>query len=437
MKRLRILETTTLMISLLVPVSTAVLAWLFIAPFSVNADERVSCISTGSTTDMCRIDEPKVTQPMTEYPNIRFQLGDRVIVDAGGCVQTGGLGKTWKRYVDPRGDNSDRLYHGLIQIPGVMPTLVRIQSMIRLLLPPIPQNTDPAQLFLRLGYEDDNYSDNGYYSPDVGNPLQCPGGTDAEIRRAFVILSIAHHLPNPQDNLFNCGPHTLTYIVRSLDNRPGTGIRCVEVNQFDNPIFVWYGEGQWQGQTYRHIGKASSVMPTNQVTLLGYASDLFGNGENFDNNFPGNILIQVVSGNWPVPTEIHATGAWNEAWTLVGSIDYKPLPRPHTCGSYFDEYYVTDLGGTRQGSGLRCVLRTERPTAWFGNGDWGGTTYSHLGILFDIYFAGEFHLGGDASDLCGPLFGEFCNAFALDSLLFSQVSPRGFNVTGAWHENWW
>ncbi len=51
----------------------------------------------------------------------------------------------------------------------------------------IPRNANPAQLFLRLGYEDDNYSDNGYWgrSGDDGTGNQCKG-----LGNAFVIVTV-------------------------------------------------------------------------------------------------------------------------------------------------------------------------------------------------------------------------------------------------------
>src|SRR5689334_14130347 len=79
--------------------------------------------SADATSDTWQIQAPVVIRRETFYNagdrNIRFQAGDVVTVQAGGCVQTGGSGSTWKRYVDPSGPNSDRLYHGLIYIPGV------------------------------------------------------------------------------------------------------------------------------------------------------------------------------------------------------------------------------------------------------------------------------------------------------------------------------
>src|SRR5947207_2818943 len=67
----------------------------------------------------CRIDQPVVTQEAQHgkaYP-VTFRPGDLVTIAAGGCVQTGGWGSTWKRYVDPKGPKADRLYHGTIWIP--------------------------------------------------------------------------------------------------------------------------------------------------------------------------------------------------------------------------------------------------------------------------------------------------------------------------------
>jgi len=70
------------------------------------------------------------------------------MVFAGGCVQTGsGL----RRYVNPKSENSDRLYHGLIWIPGVISDLVHIEEIIRerrhVVKPSLPKD----QYYIRLG----------------------------------------------------------------------------------------------------------------------------------------------------------------------------------------------------------------------------------------------------------------------------------------------
>jgi hypothetical protein len=80
-----------------------------------------------------RIDKPNVTQPLTEYPDIKFNNGDVVTISAGGCVQTQnhGNGKSWKRYVNPSGDGdaSKQYYHGTMWVPGATPGPVRISAL--------------------------------------------------------------------------------------------------------------------------------------------------------------------------------------------------------------------------------------------------------------------------------------------------------------------
>jgi hypothetical protein len=122
----------------------------------------------------CFVIEPNVRQKATTYPQIQFEAGNRVFIEAGGCVQTGGHGKTWKRYVDPASDSD--LYHGLIGLPGYVDR--RLQGLVG------------TQVFvaeagpLVLGYEDNNFGDNGYYArnSDNGTGNQCLGLGNAWVR---------------------------------------------------------------------------------------------------------------------------------------------------------------------------------------------------------------------------------------------------------------
>jgi len=183
-----------------------------------------------SNTTTCRIDNPIVTQRMTEYdgafhpeifeafgncnffecnrrfgvnlPGISLRRGDLVTVDANGCVQTGGSGSTWKRYVNPQGDNADHLYHGLLGVLNAikpdgttMPNPVRIEDVR---LQPWQPFWIPVAQPLRLGYEDDNYDDNGYWGHDDGNPEQCNlDGSHGFGGNAFVTVTIQHNAPPP------------------------------------------------------------------------------------------------------------------------------------------------------------------------------------------------------------------------------------------------
>lgn len=186
-----------LMVGVLVLVGVAA-SWML----SAQAGEKVTHTATSPKVDTWRIDEPNVKQHITEYRQIRFLPGDRVTIQAGGCVQTGGHGATWKLYVHPTGPNADHLYHGLIWIPGVIggpaatgvpPNPSRIAGYIGAnQAVTVPAGADTRQLFLRLGYEDDGYGDNGYWSHDDGTQNQCRGVGDA-----FVTLTVVHGATAP------------------------------------------------------------------------------------------------------------------------------------------------------------------------------------------------------------------------------------------------
>jgi hypothetical protein len=158
------------------------------------------------------IASPNVKEPSTTYPQIQLRPGDTISVNAGGCVQTGGHGKTWKRYVDPEGANSDRLYHGLIGVPGVLP-MQRIQAFGLGVPHTIPAGLPASATFpLQLGYEDDDYSDNGYWGHDDGTGNQCK-----KVGNAFVVVTIKH-LP------VQTGAVALKYAVLTvLYAPPGSG----------------------------------------------------------------------------------------------------------------------------------------------------------------------------------------------------------------------
>jgi hypothetical protein len=157
------------------------------ADFSIN-----ETLNTAREQDWS-IKEPIVTQADTSYQQVQLKPGDTFkITDVGGCVQTGGHGATWKRYVDPSGDNSDHLYHGTIRLPG-MSSSMRIGDFKN--ANPggyvIPNNAS-GDMSLHLGYEDDNYSDNGYYSHDNGNNDQCKNSVNA-----YVLFSVKIPAPRP------------------------------------------------------------------------------------------------------------------------------------------------------------------------------------------------------------------------------------------------
>jgi hypothetical protein len=161
-----------------------------------RADDTFDVISVENPSPnvkIVHIRQPNVKQAMTPYTQIAFAPGDSVVVSASGCVQTGGSGSTWKRYVNPSGSDSDRYYFGEIWIPGATGVLVPIAGVVGKTLI-VPSGTTNAGLFLRLGYSDDNYGDNGYYSHDDGTENQCAGSDGGS---AEVTLTITHNAATP------------------------------------------------------------------------------------------------------------------------------------------------------------------------------------------------------------------------------------------------
>ena len=174
--------------------------------------EVVTSETINSTTVKWLIFRPVITQAEKNYTKIKFETGDSVTVEAGGCDQTGGYGQTWKRYVDPQGPNADRLYHGLIEIPGVTNKFKASPSgpkgLVRLLDMGM-KNLSSGQFsgqfvvgdlskvaekdrYLRLGFEDDNYSDNGYWGRDNGTGNQCQN-----LGTSYVVITISHRAIHP------------------------------------------------------------------------------------------------------------------------------------------------------------------------------------------------------------------------------------------------
>jgi hypothetical protein len=174
-------------------------------------EERIThTIDFPNKTETWKIEAPNVRQPITEYPQIHFQSGDHVRVDASGCVNVGGGDESSKRYVDPLGPNSDRLYHGMILIPGAIGHVpASLDTMARILIVrghtyTVGRLADPRTAYLRLGYEDDNYSDNGYEGQDSGSQGQCVNQGNA-----VVVLTIVHGRLAPQAGLpFDLFPQT-------------------------------------------------------------------------------------------------------------------------------------------------------------------------------------------------------------------------------------
>lgn len=180
--------------------SISILVYTLMTAVPVIAQEKVEKIRDDASETIWSIKQPEVKDSRRDYRIVTFKKYDEVFVTGGGCVQTGGKGRTWKRYIDPSGTNSDRLYHGRIWIPGASDGLVRISSIEKapLVVNKFPDHPagaeEPFPYFLRLGYEDDKYKDNGYDKHDDGTDNQCAlkedPGTDGN---AWLEVKIIHH----------------------------------------------------------------------------------------------------------------------------------------------------------------------------------------------------------------------------------------------------
>ena len=274
------------------------------------AEQITHSVSADRTTETWIIREPNVRQAVTEHTDIRFQPGDAIHMAASGCVQTGGHGKTWKRYVNPSGPNSDRLYYGTIWIPGVIgerpPQVTRFKEANGHTVV-VPATANVAQLYLRLGYIDDGYGDNGYDAHDPGTDNQC-----RDEQNAMVTLTVTHHgtgdggfPPPPQPAPFdllgdayddNLIPFNPMWGFQKLHSGlpPSAEQLCVATrDQFGNPV------------TY-----APDKAPcTTQVTSR---DDAFICGPH------GNWDVATVAG--PIVFESHSTGHFGDedySWYLA------------------------------------------------------------------------------------------------------------------------
>jgi hypothetical protein len=133
----------------------------------------ITCTQPFPGREAWRISYPSVDRSLTAYPAITLNPGDVITLSASGCVQTGGTGSTWMRYVDPDDGSGhlDSQYYGTIQIDGI--TGSNPQTIKHWIGPPLAV-TVAGQL--ALGYVDDGgIGDNGYHSHDDGPNNQCSG----------------------------------------------------------------------------------------------------------------------------------------------------------------------------------------------------------------------------------------------------------------------
>lgn len=241
---------------------------------------------------------------------------------------------------------------------------------------------------------------------------------------------------------FTCGPHMKTYSVTALDGRQGAGVRCVLFVVGTIDLFAWYGEGFWGRQRptvfpsrsfYRHVGEGGS-------RGIASAADIYGNGEHTNAAFYGSLRITYTNID-----RIEVRGAWNEVWTLEPDNIHHGYTRPpelrriQVCGKNFIQYEAIDRPsstGNKSGFGVRCLTKQQRGVengfvrrTWYGEGQWNGIQYAHLGSLYA------------AADICERSLFGFCGKtdrpveFAYYGAT-PQIPSRYIKVQGPWREDW-
>lgn len=175
----------------------------------------VTITAVDANTTTYEIFQPIVDQQdAVDYPMVVFQPGDDVKIEAGGCVQSGGFGSTWHRYLDPSGGNTcadgdcPGLYYGTITIPGATGFDVPIRDPsgtpnlngTTVTVPDFSSNPNcvyPSSAHLKLGFVDDQYDDNGYWEHDDGPNDQCTQDNGADGGPAHLKFTVTHHQAGP------------------------------------------------------------------------------------------------------------------------------------------------------------------------------------------------------------------------------------------------
>jgi hypothetical protein len=237
------------------------------------SQEKVTSVtSNNGNTITWTINEPNVKKSSEPFTQIRFQKNDEIYVTAGGCVQTGGHGKTWKRYVNPSGDGTAYYYFAKIQIPGVTSGLVRMDKFLnrKLVFPLTPNESS----YLILGYADDNYSDNGYWGHDDGTENQCKG-----VGNAWVTIVITHHAtqppPPPTFKDFDVVATDLDENGFPLNPKWGKQVNSNQSPDFktfnENDYPIWKNSGFWCGTHYNFM----PITYRGQIAWEGHSNSVY------------------------------------------------------------------------------------------------------------------------------------------------------------------
>jgi hypothetical protein len=281
------------------------------------SQEKVSSVtSNNGNTITWTINEPDVKKASEAFYQIKFQKNDEIFITAGGCVQTGGHGETWKRYVNPSGDGNAYYYFAKIQIPGVTFGLVRMEQFLNKKL--VFTLTPDESSYLILGYADDNYSDNGYWGHDDGTENQCKG-----VGNAFVNIVITHNTtqPPPTQTTFK----DFDVVATDLDENgfPLNPKWGEQVNSGQSPAFgnslnandypIWLNSGFWCGTHYNFM----PITYQGQVAWEGHSNPVYDDDDYYGMITRADRAIYTTARNyihWEFNSE-ETVDNWDETST--------------------------------------------------------------------------------------------------------------------------
>ena len=352
-----------------------------------------------------QITQPTVNAKQTDYPQITFSSGETVTVTASGCVQTGGHGETWKRYVDPAGSDSGTLYHGQLWIPGAMTGLQFFQPRQPAVytIPagaPLPSN----QNHLILGYTDNNYPDNGYASrnSDNGNFNQCWGLGDAAV--TIDIQSTAPTVAPPASASYTFKLENVT--IRNLRSKKSDTdllASTAVINGTQAQIGqTRLGDLQQGSHDISFLTEIDEVAPTDRINFAyTIANSGSSDAQTVDNALAGIIgkiapvvvpdkttsaLIALAAQAWTVlfnlldpdcdgpvvADSISATGAdlasWTQAGPLTRTVSFVGSNSASGCGSnsFYEVTYSIAPGAAPQPYSLKIDAKSRATAAGAG-----------------------------------------------------------------------
>lgn len=267
------------------------------------------------------------------YSGVVFHPGDLVTITADGCVQTAGHGLTWKKYVNPTGDesganNDNGLYYGSITVNGGISAHAPVQDLAlenlgvakssaggTIYIQPVQSIPGrPNTQVLILGYRDDNYDDyggNGYWGHDSGNDNQCANAAlNAPYGKyggpAWIKFHIVHNAKNPFVNevakQWDLVPHGLDLNGLYFNPEWGWQVNGGKIDQ----------DGVWDPSCLPNCSSQHPTFDSAEATASNWFNRFFANVCNWDHGASGHHNWFDVTYQGQVTWVEHAGDAFHD-----------------------------------------------------------------------------------------------------------------------------